>query len=115
MERDDRRLERSDRGERGAELRLRARDVEVSAAAGGALGLRQLQHLLLVLDVGAGDGELCLLAAQLEVVARHLGDHRDLCVVQVGHFALQLGIARLDVASDTAEEVQLPGASKPAS
>ena len=72
-------------------------------------GMRQRQDLPLVLDVGACDGELGLLAAQLEVVARDFGDDGHLGVVQVGHLAFELGVARLDAAAHAAEEVELPG------
>ncbi len=58
--------------------------------------------------VAARDVELALLAAQLEVRARDFGDHDDLRVVQVRFGGTQVGVARFDVATDAAEEVELP-------
>ena len=55
------------------------------------------------------DRQLALLAAQLEVGARHLGADRDLRVAQRGRGALHLRALRLDVAAHAAEQVELPG------
>ena len=67
------RFERPDGAERGGKLRLRARRVELRAAAGLESHLREVQRGLLVRDVAARDVELLLLAAQLEVGARDFG------------------------------------------
>src|SRR5581483_7604350 len=106
-------LQGTDGRERRAELGLRARHVEIGSAARLELRLCERQYLLLVLDVGAGYGQLSLLTAQLEVVACDLGDDRHLRIVQVGHLAFQLGIACLDAAAYAAEEIELPRGVEP--
>ena len=77
-----RRFERRDGAERRGQLRLRARGVELRAAAGIEPDLREIERGLLVRDVAARDVELLLLAAQLEVGARDFGGHDDLRVAQ---------------------------------
>ena len=73
----DGRFERRDGAERRAQLRLRARGVELGAAAGIEPHLREIERGLLVRDVAACHVELLLLAAQLEIGARDFGgdDH----------------------------------------
>ena len=67
------------------------------------------QRLALVVDVALRDGELRLLAAQLEVGARHLGGHRYLGIAQRRPPRPRpAALLRLHVAAHAAEEVQLP-------
>ena len=104
----DRRLQRPDGRQRGGELRLRARGVELCTAAGVEPRLRELERLLLVLDVAPRDRQPRLLTAQLEVGARHFGDDRNLRVAQAGFGSLQLRALCFDVTADPTEQVELP-------
>ena len=67
------------------QLRLRARGVELGAAAGVEPDLREIERRLLVHDVAARDVELLLLAAQFEVGARDFGrdDHLHVAAVRL--------------------------------
>ena len=97
-----------DGAERRGELRLRARGVELGAAAGIETHLRELERRLLVRDVAARHVELLLLAAQLEVGARDFGRHDHLHVVQRGFLGAEIGTACFEPAAHAAEEVELP-------
>ena len=90
------------------QLRLRARGVELGAAAGVEPDLREIERGLLVRDVAAGDVELQLLAAQFEVGARDFGGHDHLHVLQRGFLGAEFGTAGFEAAAHAAEEVQLP-------
>ena len=103
-----RRLERRDGAERAGQLRLRARGVELGAAAGIEPRLGEIQRRLLVHHVALRDVELLLEAAQLEVGARHLGRHDDLRIALGRLDGAELRVAGLDAAADAAEEVEFP-------
>ena len=101
-------FERADGAERGAQLRLGARGVELGAAAGFEAHLRQIQRRLLVRDVAARDVELLLLATQFEVGARDLRRDDDLRVALRGFDSAELRVAGFEAAAHAAEEVELP-------
>ena len=76
-------FERPDRAECARQLRLRARRVELRAAAGIEQYLARAPACrLLVRDVAARHVELLLEATQLEVGTGHFGGHADLRIVQ---------------------------------
>ena len=94
-----------------------AREVSSSVprpASSRACG--EFERLLLVLDVAARDGELRLLAAQLEVGTGDFRDDRDLRVVQAGFRALELRALRASIPRRTPpKRSSSQVASKPAS
>src|SRR5882757_2674355 len=97
-----------DGAERGTELCLCTRGVELGATARVQARIGQVQSALLVRHVPTRHIELALLAAQLEIGAGDFGDDDELRVVQIRLRGAQVRIASLDVAADAAEEVELP-------
>src|SRR5262245_6263826 len=102
------RFKRRDRAEGAAQLGLRLRGVQLGATAGVQARGGEVQRFLLVLDVATCDVELSLLAAQLEIRTGDFRDDGDLRVMQTGFRRAQIGVLRFDVATDAAEEVELP-------
>ena len=98
----------ADGAERGAQLCLCARRVELGAAAGVETHLRQIERRLLVGHVAARDIELLLLAAQLEVGARDFRRHDHLRVALRGFDGAELRVAGFEAAAHAAEEIELP-------
>ena len=92
----------------GFQLRAGAGGVEVGAGAGIEARLHQVERLLLVVAVGAGDAQAFLGAAQVDVAARDLAGNRHLQRAQVGGAGLGLGAAGLDAAAHATEQVKLP-------
>src|SRR5204863_3673103 len=96
------------RGQRGAELGLRPLGIEGAAATRVETLLRQVEGVLLVLGVAAGDLQLLLRSAQLEVGARQLRRQRDLYVAQIFLRRAHQRPPRLDGMADSAEHIQIP-------
>jgi hypothetical protein len=71
-------------GQRGGQLRLRARAVELRAATCIQASGRDAHRFALVVGVASRDGQLLLRAAQFEVVARNFGGHAHLRGVHIG-------------------------------
>ena len=102
-------LERRNARERRLELRSRARDVEVRAAAAVEQRLRELERLPLVLGVALRDGQSVAGAFELEVRSRELrrDDHERIAQ----RLRRRVGVRgrRLHGAPNATEEVELPG------
>ncbi len=75
-------------------------------------GIAQLSgytlRLLLVGQVVPGDGFAQLRTAQLPIGIDHLGDQRDLQLIQIGFGSLLVGVAGLQLSLNASEQVQLP-------
>ena len=109
----DGRLERRNTGPGGIELGLRPRGIERGAPAALQAGDGQSERLALVVGVARGDRELMLSAAQLEVVARDLGQQAHQDIVQGSLSGITLRGAGFDGAAHTAEEIELPEGIEP--
>ncbi len=64
---------------------------------------------LLIFQVVAGNGFTQLCAAQLTVGVDHLGNQRDLQLIEVGLCSVLIGIAGFQLALYTSEQVHFPG------
>lgn len=104
----DRRLQLRQRRQRRVQLRLRARRVELGAAAGIETRLDDAQRLALIIGIALRHVVLRLRAAQLEIIARDFGDDAHLHAAQIGLDRLFVRLARFDFAAHTAPQIDFP-------
>ena len=109
----DGRLERENTGPGGIELGPRPRGIERRAPAALQARDGQSERLTLVVGVVPGDRELMLGPAQLEVIARHLGQQAHEDIVQGSLGGITLRGAGLNGAAHAAEEIELPERVEP--
>ena len=102
-------LDRRYLGGRVADLCGGVRHVEIGGQPAGRALLRQLQRVLRGLQVVLGDLLAKLRAAQIDVVAGHLGQRRQqrvaLCLLR----GVDRGIGRFHRPPDLAPQIKLPG------
>src|SRR5207249_285089 len=102
------RFPRGDRGQRGAELRLRTLGIERASPPRLEPLVRDLERAALVLGVVARDAELLLRASQLEIRQRQLSGEGDLHVAQLLLRGAYHRTARLSGLADLSEDIQVP-------
>jgi hypothetical protein len=102
------RLECREHGARRGDLRLRGRDVERADEAALLAAAREVGGALLRFEVLARDREAVARLEELHVVERDLRGEGDEHVAAVLDRGLEVGVGGLDLATDAAEEIDLP-------
>ncbi|MNV80594.1 hypothetical protein D3C71_1742070 [compost metagenome] len=87
-------------------------DIQVGRNAIRQTQLRQLQTVASDVEILLGDGAGVLYAAQLNVVLRSFGEHRQQYAATVVFRDLQGGVGGFGFAAHAAPEIQLPGCRK---
>ena len=93
---------------RGGQHRHGLLHIQIGGQAVGEAVLRDGQGFFLRLDVLIGDGQPCLIAAQVNVIARHFAEQCDQDIALAEFRAGQLRLGRFHGATLAAEHVNFP-------